>query len=116
MRQSFELNLLRAAGFGLDFARCRICGAGENAAGSAVYFVVARGGLVCARCRPQAPDGAVRLATAAATALAALAAAPIEHAAILTHAGSDGALAIARFLASILDRKLRSVDFLDSLF
>ena len=115
MRQSLELNLLRAAGFGLDFARCRICAAAEAAAGSAVYFVVARGGIVCARCRPQAPEGAVRLTAAATAALAALAAAPVEHAAILTHAGSDGALAIARFLASILDRKLRSVEFLDSL-
>ncbi len=115
MRQSFELNLLRAAGFGLEFAHCRICGLGE-AAGGAVYFVVARGGIVCARCRPQAPEGAVRLAAINAAALAALAAAPIEDAAILTQAGSDGALAIARFLASILDRKLRSVEFLDSLF
>jgi DNA repair protein RecO (recombination protein O) len=115
MRQAFELNLLRAAGFGLDFARCRICGVAEGAAGTAVYFVVARGGIVCARCRPQAPEGAVRLAASTSAALAGLAAAPIERAAILTHAGSDGALAIARFLASILDRKLRSVGFLDSL-
>jgi DNA repair protein RecO (recombination protein O) len=115
MRQSFELNLLRATGFGLEFARCRICSTAETAAGGAVYFVVARGGIVCARCRPQAPEGAVRVAAANAAALAALAAAPIEHAAILTHASSDGALAIARFLASILDRRLRSVEFLDSL-
>jgi DNA repair protein RecO (recombination protein O) len=115
MRQSFELNLLRAAGFGLNFARCRICGVSESATGGAVYFVVARGGIVCARCRPQAPEGAVRLATVNAAALAALDDAPIEHAAILAAAGSDGALAIGRFLASILDRKLRSVDFLNSL-
>ncbi len=115
MRQSFELNLLRTAGFGLEFAHCRICGLPETAQGGAVYFVVARGGVVCARCRPQAPEGAVRLAAANAVALAALAAAPIEQATTLAPAGSDGALAIARFLASILDRKLRSVEFLDSL-
>lgn len=115
MRQSFELNLLRAAGFGLEFARCRICAAAEGAAGDAVYFVVSRGGIVCARCRPHAPEGAVRLTAANASALAVLAAAPIEEAAVLAHAGSDGALALARFLASILDRKLRSVEFLDSL-
>jgi DNA repair protein RecO (recombination protein O) len=115
LRQSFELNLLRVAGFGLDFARCRICGVADALNDSAVYFVVARGGIVCARCRPQAPEGAVRLASVSAAALAAIAAAPIEHAPMLTHAGSDAALAIARFLASILDRKLRSVAFLDSL-
>jgi len=115
MRQSFELNILRAAGFGLDFARCRICGVAEPVTGGAVYFVVARGGIVCVRCRPQAPEGAVRLAVANASALAALAASPIEHGTILAHAGGDGALAVARFLASILDRKLRSVAFLDSL-
>ncbi len=119
MRQSFELNMLRAAGFGLDFARCRICAEVESGAvrgmNGAVYFVVSRGGIVCARCRPQAPEGAVRLAVANAAALAALAAAPIEDAAVLAAAGGDGALAIARFLASILDRRLRSVEFLDSL-
>ncbi|HEX3409356.1 MAG TPA: DNA repair protein RecO [Candidatus Binataceae bacterium] len=115
LRQSFELNLLRATGFGLEFGRCRICGGAATAAGDAVYFVVARGGIVCARCRPQAPEGAVRVAAANAAALAALAAAPVEHAAVLTHASSDGALAIARFLASILDRRLRSVEFLDCL-
>lgn len=115
LRQSFELNLLRVAGFGLNFARCRICGVAGEVTGGTVYFIVARGGIVCARCRPQAPEGAVRLMAANAAALAALAAAPIEHAAMLMHAGSDGALAVARFLASILDRKLRSVAFLDSL-
>src|SRR6202158_3719975 len=116
MRQSFELNLLRAAGFGLDFAHCRICGLVEAATGSAVYFVVARGGIVCARCRPQVPEGAVRLSATAPAPLAALGTAPIEDAPMFTHGGSDGALAIARFLASILDRNLRSVGFLDSLF
>jgi DNA repair protein RecO (recombination protein O) len=114
MRQSFELNLLHAAGFGLDFGRCRICDDAEATA-AAVYFVVSRGGIVCARCRSQAPEGAVRLTAASAAALAALGAAPTAAAASLTPAGSEGALAIARFLASILDRKLRSVEFLDSL-
>jgi DNA repair protein RecO len=33
LRQSFELNLLRVAGFGLDFARCRICGPDAYARG-----------------------------------------------------------------------------------
>lgn len=115
LRQSFELNLLRAAGFGLGFGHCRICAVAAGVAGEAAYFVVSRGGIVCARCRPHAPEGAVRLSAASAAALAALGAAPIEEAAVHPHAGSEGALAIARFLASILDRKLRSVEFLDSL-
>jgi DNA repair protein RecO (recombination protein O) len=119
IRQSFELNILRAAGFGLEFARCRICAETENGVphgtNGAVYFVVSRGGIVCARCRPQVPEGAVRLAAVNAGALAALASAPIEDASMLAAAGSDGALAIARFIASILDRRLRSVEFLDSL-
>lgn len=119
IRQAFELNMLRAAGFGLEFARCRICAEAENGtereAAAAVYFVVSRGGIVCARCRPQAPEGAVRLAVVNAGALAMLGSAPIEDAAVLAAAGSDGALAIARFIASILDRRLRSVEFLDSL-
>jgi DNA repair protein RecO (recombination protein O) len=115
MRQSFELNLLRVAGFGLEFARCRVCGNLPSAAGAAAYFVVARGGVVCARCRAHAPEGAVRLSTASAAAMAELACAPVENAARMTDAGAEGALALARFLGSILDRRLRSAALLDSL-
>jgi hypothetical protein len=79
-----------------------------------VYFVVSRGGIVCSRCRSSAPEGAVRLSAANASSLAQLGAAPFEHALGMTSAGNDGALAIARFVASTLDRKLRSVEFLES--
>jgi hypothetical protein len=37
-----------------------------------------------------------------------------DHAA-LEHGGADGAQAITRFLASVLDRKLRSAAFLDTM-
>ena len=115
MRQSFELNLLRVAGFGLEFARCRVCGNLPSATGDAAYFVVARGGVVCARCRAHVPEGAVRLSAVNAAAMADLAGAPVEDAARMKDAGVEGALALARFLGSILDRRLRSAALLDSL-
>jgi DNA repair protein RecO (recombination protein O) len=113
-RQRFELELLRASGFGLNFARCRICATAADH-GDYVYFVASRGGVICPRCRPSAPEGAVRLASSSAVALARLNAAAVDHPATLDFAGADGALAIARFLASVLDRKLRSAAFLDSI-
>jgi len=113
-RQAYELRMLAAAGFGLEFSRCRLCGVAVEPEGGAAYFVVSRGGIVCSRCRSSAPEGAVRLTAANASSLSQLGAAPFEHAFSMTSAGNDGALAIARFLASILDRKLRSVEFLES--
>ncbi|MGA2410850.1 MAG: DNA repair protein RecO [Candidatus Binataceae bacterium] len=114
-RQRYELELLRAVGFGLDFARCRVCAASSDH-GNCVYFVASRGGVICPRCRPAAPEGAVRLAPASAAALDRLnSAADSGNPVALDSAGADGALAIARFLASVLDRKLRSAAFLDSL-
>jgi len=115
LRQAYELRMLAAAGFGLEFGRCRVCGTVTEAEEEAVYFVVSRGGIVCTHCRANAPEGAVRLAAASAAALARLGDASFGEATVLPHGGPDGALAIARFLASILDRKLRSVEFLESL-
>jgi DNA repair protein RecO (recombination protein O) len=114
LRQAFELKLLGATGFGLEFGSCRLCGAGAKPEDDALYFVVSRGGVLCARCRPNAPEGAVRLSATNAAAVARLSAAPFEEIALLPHGNNDGALAIARFFATILDRKLRSVEFLES--
>src|ERR1700730_6382896 len=58
LRQAYELRMLRWAGFGLDFARCRQC---ADAVSQSSYFIIARGGAVCARCRPMSADGAVDL-------------------------------------------------------
>jgi DNA repair protein RecO (recombination protein O) len=113
LRQAYELKMLRAAGYGLEFEHCRLCGAvieGENT----VYFVVARGGIVCVRCRPEAPEGAVRLDAACARTLLQLSREPLSWAALSPDGGPAAALALARFIASILDRKLRSAEFLDS--
>ena len=113
MRQAFELRALGWAGFGLEFARCRVCA--NQADTEAVYFVVGRGGVVCARCRSGVPEGAIRLRTESAAALARLGAMALDEVGGATPAAADGALAIARFLNSIVDRKLRTTDFLDSI-
>jgi DNA repair protein RecO (recombination protein O) len=113
LRQAFELKILQAAGFGLDFGRCRLCGIGEPQ-GSSVYFVPSRGGIVCPRCRAQAVESAVRIDTSSAAALARLSRRPLADSVTLHPGGADCSSAIARFLATILDRKLRSVDFLNS--
>jgi DNA repair protein RecO (recombination protein O) len=111
LRQAYELRLLSWAGFGLDFARCRQC---AEVVSQSAYFIVARGGVVCARCRPMIPDGAVKLDASSAAALVSLGGAHFLDALEATAAPADGALAISRFVASVLDRRLRSIAFLDS--
>ncbi|HZP44128.1 MAG TPA: DNA repair protein RecO [Candidatus Binataceae bacterium] len=113
LRQAYELQMMEATGYGLDFARCRLCGNRVETLTGALYFVVARGGIVCGRCRPEAPEGAVRLEGQSALVLAHLAVTPLELIASATAAGRDGAAALNRFLMTILDRRLRSADFLD---
>jgi len=111
LRQAYELRMLHWAGYGLDFARCRQCTDGIS---QSAYFVIARGGVVCARCRPMIPDGAVKVDASSASALVSLGAAHFADALEAKAAAADGALAISRFVASVLDRRLRSIAFLDS--
>jgi DNA repair protein RecO (recombination protein O) len=113
LRQAYELRMFRWAGFGMQFDRCRVC-AESQAESAAVHFIIGRGGIVCARCRESVPEGGIRLGAARAAALAGLERMPLAAAATATAAGADGALAIARFIASVVDRKLRSVEFLES--
>jgi DNA repair protein RecO (recombination protein O) len=116
LRQAFELDLLRWAGYELEFRRCRVCAAAPEPEASGLSFVPARGGIVCRRCRDGAhAAGAVALSAASAAALARLGAIAIETASEASPAGSDGGLAIARFVASVLDRRLRSLEFLESI-
>jgi DNA repair protein RecO (recombination protein O) len=116
LRQAFELKMLAWAGFGLEFARCRLCATPIEDAGDRLFFVAARGGVVCARCRPAAPESAVAVSVGSALALAALVRSPIAVAGTtLSAGGPDAGAALARFIASIIDRRLRSVDFLDSI-
>jgi DNA repair protein RecO (recombination protein O) len=114
LRQAFELRMLRWAGFGLEFGRCRVCGNAPLESDAAVHFIVARGGIVCSRCRPTVADGAIRIAVPSAAALERLGAQPLADAPGSAPAGADGALALARFLASVLVRRLKSAEFLES--
>jgi len=114
LRQSFELKMLEATGFALEFGQCRACGNHPAPAGGQVYFVASRGGILCARCHRETTEGTVRLRNEHAAALARLNAAALGEAPMLPHGGENGALAISRFLATILDRKLRSLEFLNS--
>jgi DNA repair protein RecO (recombination protein O) len=115
LRQAFELKLLQWAGFGLEFARCRNCARAGSLDTAAVYFVVARGGVVCSRCRPGVAEGAIRLDARSAAALARLSAQRLDDARGSAPAGPDGTLALARFISSVVDRRLRSAEFLDSI-
>ena len=112
LRQAYELRLLHWAGYGLEFARCRQCTDGIS---QSAYFIVSRGGVVCARCRPIIPEGALKLEASSALALASLGEAHFVDALEGKAAAADGALAISRFVASVLDRRLRSIAFLDSM-
>jgi DNA repair protein RecO (recombination protein O) len=114
LRHAYELKMLEWAGFGAQFARCRICGNPVGTGAAAVYFIAARGGVVCERCRSPLAEGALKLAAKSAAALARLGALPIEDAPGADSGGADAARALARFIASVLDRRLRSADFLDS--
>lgn len=116
LRQSFELKMLAWAGFALDFSRCRICGLGAASAGGAFFFVPARGGVVCARCHQRAPEATLKVGAETVDTLARLSDTPrLAVAANLAPAGYEGALALSRFIASVVDRRLRSLDFLDSI-
>lgn len=116
LRQAFELKLLAWAGFGLEFSRCRICAAASETSGGRLFFIAARGGVVCPQCRPSAPESAVGMTTDSALALANLAINPLDPpVAALPAAGADASAALARFIVSIVDRRLRTLDFLDSI-
>jgi DNA repair protein RecO (recombination protein O) len=115
LRQAFELKILEAAGFGLEFGSCRICGSPAEPDSGTVYFIPSRGGIVCARCRGQAVESAVRMDASNAAALARLCRASLDGSAPMPDGGAQSTSAMMRFLATILDRKLRSLDFLNSI-
>jgi DNA repair protein RecO (recombination protein O) len=114
LRQAFELRLLHWAGYGLEFSRCRQCASEIAAMSQSAFFVVAKGGVVCARCRPTVTDGALRMEAASAAALARLGVGALSDAIASGAGGADAAIAISRFVSSVLDRRLRSAAFLDS--
>jgi DNA repair protein RecO (recombination protein O) len=116
LRQAFELKMLAWAGYGLEFGRCRTCAGAIEPGRETVFFVPARGGVVCRRCHPGIGADSFRMDSKSAAALAHLGVASLDAAARAEiSAGPDGAIAIARFVGGVLDRKLRSVAFLDSI-
>ncbi len=114
VRQAFELKMLKWAGYGLEFGRCHTCGAAIDAGGQPAFFVPVHGGVVCSRCRPAVAAGAFRIESRSAAALARLGAIELGSAPEAEAARADGALVIGRFIGGVLDRKLRSVEFLES--
>ncbi|HEY2664936.1 MAG TPA: DNA repair protein RecO [Candidatus Binataceae bacterium] len=114
LRQAFELKLLAWSGYALEFAQCRLCGRKPGPETTSVAFVVAEGGIVCRACRQNlaAPTIAVSLSSAAA--MVRLGAIDLDASVDHEASGLDGASAIAGFLSSVLDRRLRSLEFLES--
>lgn len=113
LRQAFELNLLRWAGYQLEFSRCRICERPPSAQATSFMFVPAHGGIVCHHCRNGAGEAAVGLGAASVVALARLGSVPLDAAAACESGGRDAEMVIARFMATVLERKLRSLEFLN---
>ncbi|HLW70845.1 MAG TPA: DNA repair protein RecO [Candidatus Binataceae bacterium] len=114
LRSAYDMKMLRAAGFGLEFDNCRICRSRVGIDAAAAYFVISRGGIVCMRCRSEAPQGAVRLDASGVLALSKLGGVELGEAADLPSAGAAAGRVLTQFLGDLLDRKLRSVEFLDS--
>lgn len=112
LRQAFELNLLRWAGYQLEFRHCQVCGRPPAEDATSFVFIPAHGGIVCQRCRGGASDTFVGLGAPSVAALAQLGSLPLEEASGAECAGRDAEAALARFMATVLDRKLRSLEFL----
>jgi DNA repair protein RecO (recombination protein O) len=112
LRQAFELALLRWAGYQLEFQRCQICARPPADNATSFVFIPSHGGIVCQHCRAGEADTYVGLSAASVAALAQLNSISIETAPDAQCAGRDAEAALTRFMATILERKLRSLDFL----
>ena len=115
VKQAFELAMLRWAGYELEFSRCRSCARVPGAEVASFAFVPSRGGVVCRNCRDPNNDGFLALSAASVSALARLGTAPIGECHGIDGAGADARLALSRFIAGVVDRRLRSIEFLDSI-
>jgi DNA repair protein RecO (recombination protein O) len=112
LRQAFELKLLQWAGYQLEFRQCQICGRPPAENATSFVFIPSHGGIVCQRCRGGVSDSFIGLSAPSVAVLAQLGSVTIAEAASVQGAGRDAEAALARFMATVLDRKLRSVDFL----
>jgi DNA repair protein RecO (recombination protein O) len=116
LRQAFELSLLRWAGYQLEFRRCQVCDGLPSEHATSFVFMPSHGGIVCQRCRNGVSDAFIGLSAPSVAALARLGSLPIAEAAASECAGRDAEAALARFMATVLDRKLRSLEFLNKVF
>jgi DNA repair protein RecO (recombination protein O) len=112
LRQAFELNLLKWAGYQLEFQRCQVCARPPAGDATSFVFIPSYGGIVCQQCRGGATDSFVGLSAASVSALAQLGSIALEAAPAAQSAGRDAEGALSRFMATIVDRKLRSLEFL----
>jgi DNA repair protein RecO (recombination protein O) len=112
LRQAFELNMLRWAGYQLEFRRCRICERAPADNTTSFVFMPSHGGIVCQHCRGAVGDAFIGLSASSVAALAQLGSIALAQAPAAPSAGRDAEAALARFMATVLDRKLRSVEFL----
>jgi DNA repair protein RecO (recombination protein O) len=116
LRQAFELKLLRWAGYGLDFGRCRRCAADAGERRDLRFaFVVAEGGLLCERCWGANLSSVQKLGSSSLEQLRRLTLLPIEEACAEKAASADAAGAIDRFITYTIERKLRSLAFLEAM-
>jgi DNA repair protein RecO (recombination protein O) len=109
-----ELRLSALAGFQPVLDRCARCG-GE--AGPRPAFAPAEGGVVCAGCRPV--SGAVSLAPGTLASLRFLAAAQpgrVEVLRLTAGANAEMARALVGWVSYHLERRPRSLDFLEALY
>ncbi len=113
LRQAFELNLLRWAGYQLEFRRCQICGRMPAEHTTSFVFIPSHGGIVCQHCRGGVSDAFIGLTAPSVAALANLGAIAMEAAPAAECAGRDAEAALTRFMTTVLDRKLRSLEFLN---
>jgi DNA repair protein RecO (recombination protein O) len=112
LRQAFELHLLRWAGYQLEFRCCQVCGRPPAENATSFVFIPSHGGIVCQHCRAGVSDSFIGLTANSVGAMAQLGSVPLDQASSAEAAGRDAEAALARFMATVLDRKLRSVEFL----
>ncbi|HHT01713.1 MAG TPA: DNA repair protein RecO [Firmicutes bacterium] len=110
----FELHLLQAAGFGPGWDVCGHCGG--DLPGDSFAFDPAAGGLLCGSCR--VASGGLRISLGAVQTARHLLRADLRRARS-TRMGAAVAMELERslrtYITYILERRLRSLDFLDSL-
>jgi len=112
LKQVFELKMLRWAGYGIDFSRCRGCGCDIGRDDARVAFAINEGGLLCERCRRGRVWGMVLLERPSVLQLQRLDALSLEASGTEPPATPEASTSLNRFISFVLERNLRSLEFL----